>query len=168
MSLKNLRKAKLSLDQKAIFQGKIISKNPIFGVYWRNNHASAKKKLTIVWFSGSGVLFLLVLLQTIFGKYLDKVGEAWAWLLPTFMPTLSLIVGVLVADSLGKNENKDASEPPTADQFVFHLSFSLSIAYLLVVVLTILLSPFFEQAAQEKTIFDLMKLSNLWLAPFKA
>ncbi len=83
------------------------------------------------------------------------------------MPTLSLIVGVLVADSLGKNENKDASELPTADQFVFRLSFSLSIAYLLTVVLTILLSPFFEQSAQEKTIFDLMKLSNLWLAPFQ-
>lgn len=116
----------------------------------RINLASAKKKLTIVWFSGSGVLFLLVLLQTIFGKYSDKVGEAWAWLLPTFMPTLSLIVGVLVADSLGKNENKDASEPPTADQFVFRLSFSLSIAYLLTVAVTILFLPHFLKSLRKK------------------
>lgn len=130
--------------------------------------ANAKKKLTIVWFSGSGILFLLVLLQTIFGKFpTDKAGDAWSWLLPTFMPTLLMIVGVLVADS--KNHNQDFSELPTADQFVFRLSFSLSIAYLLTAILTILLGPFFEQvnAKEEKTILDLMKMSNLWLAPFQ-
>ena len=125
---------------------------------------NAKRRLTIVWFTGAGILFALVLLQTIFGKYLDRSGEAWAWLLPTFMPTLSLMLGVLVADSLSKVETKNSEE--TADQFVFRLSFFLSIAYLAVVILTILLGPFFEQSSK-KPLLDLMKLSNLWLAPFQ-
>jgi len=117
----------------------------------------AQKRLAIVWLAGSGILFILLLLQTIFGRYGDKVDEAWAWLLPTFMPVLSLIIGVLIADNLG-----EGSENKTVDRFLLRLSLLLSIMYLIVVSLTILMSPF-----SEFTPLELMRISNLWLAPFQ-
>ena len=60
-----------------------------------------KRRLAAMWFVGSGVLFLLVLLQTVGGKYTGQAAEVWGWLLPTFMPTLGLIMSVLVLDAMG-------------------------------------------------------------------
>lgn len=118
-----------------------------------------KKKLTIIWFSGSGILFALLLLQTIFGKYGTEVKDAWGLMLPTFLPTLSLIIGVLVFDT---TRSDNSEETATVDRFFFHLSCFLSTAYLITVILTVLLSPF-----AQLSLLELMKLSNLWLAPFQ-
>ncbi|MCI5218089.1 MAG: hypothetical protein D3914_02595 [Candidatus Electrothrix sp. LOE2] len=124
--------------------------------------ANTKKRLTIIWFTGSGFLFALLLLQTIFGKYgteISEIKDPWGLMLPTFIPTLSLIIGVLVSDATG---SQDSEETATVDQFFFRLSCFLSIAYLVTVILTILLSPF-----AKLSLLELMKLSNLWLAPFQ-
>lgn len=121
--------------------------------------ANTKKQLTIIWFSGSGILFALLLLQTIFGKYGAETKDAWGLMLPTFIPTLSLIIGTLVPDASGSN---DSEETATVDRFFFRLSCFLSITYLATVILTILLSPF-----AKLSLLELMKLSNLWLAPFQ-
>ncbi len=120
---------------------------------------NTKKQLAIVWFSGSGILFALLFLQTIFGKFGTEAKDAWGLLLPTFMPTLSLIIGTLIADATA---SKDTKEIATVDQFFFRLSCFLSIAYLVTVILTILLSPF-----SKLSLLELIKLSNLWLAPFQ-
>ena len=120
---------------------------------------NTKKRLTVIWFSGSGILFALLLLQTIFGKYGTEAKDAWGLMLPTFMPTLSLIIGTLVADTTAAKDDKEIA---TVDRFFFRLSCFLSIAYLLTVILTILLSPF-----AKLSLLELMKLSNLWLAPFQ-
>lgn len=119
--------------------------------------SKAQRRLTIIWFAGSGFLFLLLLIQTLVGRYADKANEAWSWLLPTFMPTLSLMIGVLVA-----NSRKGESRDKTVDGFLYRLSYILSIAYLAVVSLTILFSPF-----SSYTPLELMKTSNLWLAPIQ-
>ena len=121
--------------------------------------ANTKKQLTIIWFTGSGILFALLLLQTFFGKYGTEAKDAWGLMLPTFMPTLALIIGALVADATASDNSE---EKVTVDRFFFRLSCFLSIAYLLTVILTILLSPF-----SQLSLLELMKLSNLWLAPFQ-
>ncbi|MCI5123967.1 MAG: hypothetical protein D3925_05705 [Candidatus Electrothrix sp. AR5] len=124
--------------------------------------ANTKKQLAIIWFSGSGILFTLLLLQTIFGKYgteISEIKDPWGLMLPTFIPTLSLIIGVLVSDATG---SQDPEETATVDRFFFRLSCFLSTTYLLTVILTILLSPF-----STLSLLELMKLSNLWLAPFQ-
>jgi hypothetical protein len=118
----------------------------------------ARKRIATVWFTGVSILFVVVLIQTILGHYGDKVREAWEWLLPNTMPTLSLIIGVLVADTLSSKK----IGRKTVDVFIFRLAFFLSLAYLIIVGLTIFLSPFSDVASLE-----LMKLSNLWLAPFQ-
>ena len=57
---------------------------------------AAKRRLAVVWFGGAGLLCLLVALQSVRGVYTGETEKAWAWLLPSIMPTLSLIIGVLV------------------------------------------------------------------------
>lgn len=119
----------------------------------------AKKRLAVVWFSASGLLFLLVFLQTILGRYGDKAAEAWSWLLPTIVPTLSVIIGVLVMETRAKRARKKP-----AHTFVYRMAMTLSVAYLLLVGLTLLAIPVAEAQAA-LTPLKLMKMSHLWLAP---
>lgn len=123
----------------------------------RKDWNKCKKQLAILWFSGGGIIFFIIFLQTILGHYGNDVREAWEWILPTIMPNLSLIIGVFVMDSMS-NEDKKRS----VDRFLFKLSLILSTFYLITVLLTILLEPF-----SNITTVQLMKLSNLWLGPFQ-
>ena len=116
-----------------------------------------KNRLARIWFVGAGLVFALMLLQTLLGHYEAAVVKAWGWALPTLMPTLSLIVGVLVADAGGS-----VAKNRRIDRFVFSLTASLSIAYLCSVLLTMLLQPL-----SPKSPTDALHLSNLWLGPFQ-
>lgn len=117
-----------------------------------------KKQLTVVWFSGGGLVFILLFFQTILGHYESGVSQAWGWALPTIMPTLSLIIGVLVSDALGISE----VTKKTTDQFVFWLAIWLSVAYLASVLLTILFQPFSGRSP-----IEVFVSANLWLGPFQ-
>lgn len=117
----------------------------------------AKRRLAMIWFVGAGLLFLTVLLQTILGHYHDLAERAWEWLLPSIMPTLSLIIGVLVSDFMGKGR---ADRP--VDAFLFRMAAALSAAYLVTVSLPIFLHPF-----SNMTELDLMAMSHLWQGPFQ-
>jgi len=123
----------------------------------RISWAKCKRLLATLWFTGSGVIFFIVSFQTILGRYGENANEAWGWLLPTVMPTLSLIIGVMVMDALGRG-----TKIKTVDRFIFTLAFGLSVVYLLMVVLMILMQPFSSLSPLE-----LMKQSNLWLGPFQ-
>lgn len=115
-----------------------------------------RKRLTVVWLIATGVLFLVLILQTVLGRY-DEPDEAFSWLLPTIIPTLSLVLGVLVSDLT------DGGEPDRrVDGFMYKLAYTISIAYFVVVSLTIFLAPFSSMAPVE-----LMKTSNLWLSPLQ-
>ena len=116
-----------------------------------------KFRLATLWFSASGFLFFIMLFQTIFGRYGSHANEAWGWLLPTILPTLSLIISVFVIDYSGKGH-----EIRNVDSFIFKLTFILSSVYLIVVALTIFSQPFSSVMPLE-----LMKQSNLWLGPFQ-
>jgi hypothetical protein len=119
--------------------------------------AYCKRLLAIIWFCGAGLLFFLVLLQTVLGRYGGRASDVWGWLLPTVMPTLSLVIGVLAMDALGKGVKSMEAEP-----FLFKLTFGISLAYLVAVLLIILLQPLSPLSP-----FDLMNQANLWLGPFQ-
>lgn len=116
-----------------------------------------KKKLAILWFTGAAIPFLIIFFQTIIGHYEEHSKDAWNWFLPTIFPTLSLIIGVLVIDLSGKS-----LETNTVNKFLFILSFSLSLFYLLLVTSTILLSPIASPNP-----LKLMGESHFWLGPFQ-
>ena len=119
--------------------------------------AICKRKLATLWFLGTGVLFFILLLQAIFGRYGERSSDAWSWFLPTIMPTLSLVIGVLVMDALGKG-----IRVVVVDAFLFRLTFGISAAYMTAVLLLFLLQPFTSVPP-----FELMNQSNLWLGPFQ-
>ena len=119
--------------------------------------ATCKRRLATLWFLAGGFLFLVVTVQTVLGKYGDGASDAWGWLLPTVLPTLSLILGVLVMDARGK-----AMKDQEVDRFLFDLTLGLSAVYLLIVALTIFVQPWVSTGA-----IALMKQSKLWLGPFQ-
>lgn len=118
-----------------------------------------KRRLAVVWFAGGGFLFFLVFFQSVLGAYDDKVTDAWGWLMPSIVPTLSLMIAVFVMDMLDKSTQ---AQHTAADAFFFRLTFYLSIAYLAIASLTIMLQPFAALAPTE-----LLKQSHLWMGPFQ-
>jgi hypothetical protein len=119
--------------------------------------ARCKRRLATVWFVLAGLIFLVLVLQSVMGHYGERATDAWGWFLPNVMPTLSLIVGVLVLDQLG-----GGVKARTADAFLYRLALWLSCAYLLLILLSILVQPFAPLPPLE-----LMQQSNLWLGPLQ-
>jgi hypothetical protein len=118
---------------------------------------NAKQKIATLWFSGSGVLFFLVFSQTAMGRYGQRAGEVWAFLLPTIMPTLSLVIGVLVMDQLGKGVKTE-----WVTRFLYRLTIGISSAYLLAVGMV-----FIFQLISPVSPFDLMSQASIFLGPFQ-
>lgn len=117
----------------------------------------SQRRLAILWFSISGFLVLLLIVQTIMGHY-ESPSEAWSWLLPNILPTLSLMIGVLVANAVG-----EPASPKIGNRTLFWISFGLSSFYLLAILLMILLQPF-----ASLTPLQLMKQGQqLWIAPIQ-
>ncbi len=120
-----------------------------------------KRKLAIMWLSVSAFLFIMLIIQTIFGKYGVKDSEAWAWLLQTIMPSLSLIMSVFVIDAISDNDDEKL-----VDSFFYRLSYTLSFTYLALVVFTILAQPFAFTFGNMSAL-EMMKKSGLWLGPLQ-
>jgi hypothetical protein len=117
----------------------------------------SKQSLAILWFTCSGIVFVIVIIQSFLGYYGANLTDAWGWLLPTIVPTQSLIIGVLVSDALGRGR-----KPEYVDQIIFNIAFGLSAMYLLTVIGQILFQPFSPTSP-----IELMKQSHLWLGPFQ-
>jgi hypothetical protein len=121
---------------------------------------AARSRLALVWLTGASLVLLILVLQSLFGKYGDKVQEAWGWLLPTLMPTLGMIIAVLGYSALDPNLSA-----AVVRRAFFQVAFWLSSFYLLLISLTLLLQPFVG-ADVDKAI-GMMRMSNLWLGPIQ-
>jgi hypothetical protein len=97
-----------------------------------------QRRLLAVW-SGWSILGLgVVLVQTSpGGAYEANGGAVWDWFLPTVIPTLSLMLGTVLADA---RESSDAAEPAaTVDALAYRVALWASVLYL-VLVLALLLT----------------------------
>jgi len=114
-------------------------------------------QLAVLWLSLSSIIFLTLIVQSLMLVYGTDVQGVWGWILPTIFPTLGMIVTVLGYTAL---------DPSLGDSVVRRdfliVALSLSGAYLLFVLMTILMQPLSTGAP-----FELMKMSNLWLGPFQ-
>ena len=118
----------------------------------------ARRRLATLWFTAAAVLFVLFIGLTVGGPLKGEPQEAWGWFLPSCVPTLSLVIGVLVAESrqAGRKERR-------VDVFLFKIATGCSAFYLVVVLATLLYLGF---GAADKGL-DFLKSSNLWLAPLQ-
>lgn len=117
-----------------------------------------RRRIATAWLLGSGLIYLLVLAQTLFGYYGNDAETAWSWILPITLPNLSLIIGVMVAGARKRQKGRNDQ----VSDFVYRLALGLTLFYLAVVLMTLLVQPLIEIEPP-----DLMKQSNLWLAPLQ-
>ncbi len=101
----------------------------------------AQKRISVLWFVFSAIIFLLVFIQTIIGEKFDdeSVKAVWKWVASFIIPTLSLILSAFFAQFgslLPKKEN--------IGKFYYLLVFWLSFFYLFIVILVILIEPLIE------------------------
>lgn len=131
-----------------------------------------------IWLGGAGLVFLILVVQSLVGRYGSQSEDAWAWYLPTVMPTLSLIIGVLATDfriaatasatasataTTTTTTANDAKVLPVSARGLLWLGVGLSVFYLLLVAVTILAQPFLQDVSP----IELMHRSNLWLGPLQ-
>lgn len=120
---------------------------------------SCRRRLTLLWFGFSGLIFAFMLLYTLRGlPFGPRTAEVWGWLMPNIMPTLTLIVSVLVLESRGKGVDL-----PPASPLLFRLALLMSVVYLLTLLaLVVVPANFTDQPALE-----LLRSTGIWLGPFQ-
>ena len=119
----------------------------------------SKWVLAVIWLVGAGLILMLMVGQSLFDVYGARTEEAWSWYLPTVMPSLSLILGVLVADFRAEKAGPGSRRKSGP---LLGLAVGVSIFYLAMVSLTLLVQPFLTTPPLE-----LMQRSNLWLGPLQ-
>jgi len=100
---------------------------------------------------------LILIAQSIAGTWGTWVSDAWSWLLPTILPTLTLIISTVAVEATQHRASRTE-----VNSFAYYLCLGLSAFYLLCVV-TILITVNFVQIKP----LELMKMSSLWLAPLQ-
>lgn len=116
---------------------------------------TCKKRLAILWFTLTGIIFSIFLIQFLNGVYETFEKQSWNWLVQNIFPTLSLIVSIFVIDTLrlGNHERE-------VEKFYFRIAFIISFFYLLSILFVLLYRPF-----TEFTPIGILEASSLWLAP---
>jgi hypothetical protein len=115
----------------------------------------ARSRLSTVWFAGSGLVFVLLMVESLFGKYGTDTQQVWAWYIPCVVPTLSLMVSVLGAGALGSGDRRYLRYN------FFTLTWWLSLSYIVVLLLTVI------AASVRVPAVDVLVLSNSWLGPLQ-
>ncbi len=100
---------------------------------------------------------IILIVQSIAGTWGTWVSDAWSWLLPTILPTLTLILSTVVVEAI---QQRDSGVQ--VNLFAYYLCLGLSAFYLICVV-SILFAVNFVQIKP----LELMKISSLWLAPLQ-
>ena len=113
-------------------------------------------KLALTWLVGGALIFLVMVLQSMLGKYEGETQAAWEWLLTNIVPTLTLVLGITTLTKPGTQAS------PEGVRSLFYISLAASIFYLLLLALPILLQPLVSA-----TPLPFLRQSNLWLGPLQ-
>jgi hypothetical protein len=120
--------------------------------------AACQRRLAVALYAGAAPVFLVVFVQTLRDVYGERTQEVWAWLLPTILPTLLLITGVVAAQALRPRD----PHAPTVDRFFYRLTLGITIAYLLLVNAVFFLRPFSPLSP-----LGLLQRASLFLGPLQ-
>lgn len=114
-------------------------------------------RLMLVWAIGCAILLLVAWLQIIFEHYGDNGRAVMEWLLPSIIPTLSLVAGVWANNSLNKPKN-----PEKVDRGTYRIVLAVSISYLVFLALIFAIQPMVAIPP-----LDVIKASSLIVAPLQ-
>ncbi|QRN97939.1 hypothetical protein JRI60_02330 [Archangium violaceum] len=124
-----------------------------------------QRRLLLVWYMGAAPAFLVLIIQTLTSFYEghgQSPNEVWGWFLPTLMPTLLLVTGVVA-----KEARKPHSQEQTVERYYFRLAFWLSVSYLFVVNVVLFAMPLLRQLQGSESIIGYLTKSSLFLGPFQ-
>jgi hypothetical protein len=116
-----------------------------------------KRMLAVLWAVGILGLYLIILIQTLFGKHEDHINDVWGWLLQCTIPLFSLIIGAFSFSTFNPE-----SDTARIDKFSFRLSYFLSVFYLIVILAIIISQPL-----SGKPLWELGSNSNIYIAPLQ-
>ena len=109
-----------------------------------------KDKLLKIWGLGFAVLFFLLVVQTFMGKYGEKYADVIGWLVTLTVPTLSLMLGVFIADKQGTS-----IQDIPADRTLYKIAEFSSFIYFLLIYLVFLVEPLVSYSP-----FQMMNISK--------
>jgi hypothetical protein len=119
---------------------------------------TARTRLTVIWCTGAGIVFVILVLESILGpKFRKDLQQLWAWFVPTVVPSLALMLGVLGADALTNDPVQRSVKAP-----FYKIAAGLSLFYLGILILTVALEPFSPLPGMQ-----LFTVSNFWLSPIQ-
>lgn len=133
---------------------------PLEQVRWR---------LAWTWFTGAGLIFGLLIIQSLTGVYEQRVQAVWGWALPNFLPTLSLMIGVFASMA---TVDEDESDRMKVRRPFAKLAMAVSLFHLAAVTATLLAHPysatFFPRLPSgEPNMLAVFEISNLFLGPLQ-
>ena len=128
-----------------------------------------QRRLLALWAGVSVAAFAIVLVQTgPGGAYERDAGAVWDWFLPTIVPSLSLMLGTVLADA-----RATPGDVPrvTVDALAYRIAFTTSVLYLLLVVALLLMyaqaaSPGAALREQGRLVSSLYAIVGLALGTF--
>jgi hypothetical protein len=118
--------------------------------------SEARDRLTRTWLIGTALPAVILVTQSILGKYGDNVRDVWSWFLPFIVPTIGLMIGVLGGAAFGGRENRRVRRS------FYEIALWISVAYLVMLSMTIFLEPFSPTGGMA-----LFSMSSYWLTPFQ-
>ncbi len=132
------------------------------------SYNKARRKLLIQWLIMAAVIFLIFFIQSILGRYTTHVSEVWEWLFRLLTPPLSLMIGILIAQLMGKAADFET------DLFYFRLSQGISWFFLVFLLLSAILVPVIHlqqnlslDKEHEKNIMEAFNTYNNFLLPLQ-
>ena len=114
-----------------------------------------KRFLLWLWLGFSIPILLLMLIQTISGKFAAIEGTAWTWVAVNLFPVLAILLG-------GAIQNKYPDK--LIQIFIFRIIWIFSFLYLLLLLMTLL---GMTAGTADQSIADYLVQSYKWLLPFQ-
>ncbi len=125
-------------------------------------------RLLSIWLYGGLATGVLLIVLTLSGRYESNADKVWSWFIPTIVPTLSLMIGVIAAEAMLPPERRGEH---SVEQRFAGLATRLSCAYIVVLFGTIVattIAAALDTSGEPKTAAEWLLSSNYWLAPFQA
>lgn len=118
---------------------------------------TSQMQLMLVWMIGGAFFIIVAWLQILFGHYGDKGQEVIAWLLPSIIPTVSLVTGVWA-----NNVRKKYPSTKKVERKTYRVVLAVSLFYLAFMGLIFAIQPMVARPPLE-----VIKSSGLILSPFQ-
>ncbi len=116
----------------------------------------ARKNITFWCFTLSTFLLLIFIIQTVNGKFEDKLSDAWLWISPNIFPFLGLVSGGYLLNTTEINNT-------TVDRFYYRLSLYFTIFYFVILFITIMFYPL-----SDNSILEHYRKANIYLVPIQS